>query len=273
MNASVLVIVTMMDAFFDVFGILIQSLRNNPQIRAWTTGLGLVLLVSSLAILAAAPFLFIQDVAANVRDVAPAVAGGGGFLTFISLAAYSGIKLKGSGRIELESLESIREERQTIQERLHDKPKGDIIDTIQLNLNQLSEYYVINKSQARNSFRFSVFAVISGLVTLVAGVWIFYLRTPPNIEMSIISGAAGVLIQFIGAAYFYLYRTSLEQLNFFFAQLVKMQDTMLSVKLCEQIAPEEKQAALRERIILTLLERSAPSIRVVDSARGAVAAS
>ena len=49
-------------------------------------------------------------------------------------------------------LEPIRQERMAIEERLSHKAEPDIFDTIQLNLNQLNEYYVINKSQARRSF-------------------------------------------------------------------------------------------------------------------------
>ena len=131
-----------------------------------------------------------------------------------------------------------------------------MLDTIQLSLNQLTEYYAINKSQARSSFSFSVFAVIVGLATLIGGIWFFYLTEKQNIQLAAISGIAGALIQFIGGAYFYLYRRSLDQLNYFFNQLVKMQDTMLSIRLCEQIASEEKKNELREKVILTLLERS-----------------
>jgi hypothetical protein len=150
----------------------------------------------------------------------------------------------------------LREERHKIQKRLAEKPKPDVLDTIQLSLNQLTEYYAINKSQARNSFSFSVFAVIVGLATLIGGIWFFYLTEKQNIQLATISGIAGVLIQFIGGAYFYLYRRSLDQLNYFFNQLVKMQDTMLSIRLCEQIVPKERQNELRETVILRLLERS-----------------
>jgi len=153
-------------------------------------------------------------------------------------------------------LNTLHEERQKIQDRLSETEKPNVLDTIQLNLNQLSEYYTINKSQARNSFRFSVFAVIAGLSTIIAGVWFFYLQETPNVSLTVISGISGTMIQFIGAAYFYLYRKSLDQLNFFFSQLVKMQDTMLSVKLCEEVTPQEKQIELREKVIITLLERS-----------------
>ena len=173
----------------------------------------------------------------------------------MGLVSLTPVKIKGGGAIQLE-LNTLHEERNKIRERITKTEKPNVLDTIQLNLNQLSEYYTINKSQARNSFRFSVFAIISGLATIIAGIWFFYLQENPNIGLTAISSVSGVLIQFIGAAYFYLYRKSLEQLNFFFSQLVKMQDMMLSVKLCEEVSPPEKQIELREKVIITLLERS-----------------
>lgn len=54
-------------------------------------------------------------------------------------------------------------------------------------------------------------------------------------------------------------------MNFFFAQLVKMQDTMLSVKLCEQVQPLERQVELREKIILALMQRSSAAINPSSS--------
>jgi hypothetical protein len=63
------------------------------------------------------------------------------------------------------------------------------------------------------------------------------------------------MLQFIGGAYFYLYNKSLEQLNYFFARLTTMQDTMLSIKLCEQMKPTEKYQAVLEHLILTIMER------------------
>ena len=41
------------------------------------------------------------------------------------------------------------------------------MDKIDLGLNQLEEYYVINKNQARNSFHISLFAIIVGFLTIV----------------------------------------------------------------------------------------------------------
>jgi hypothetical protein len=64
---------------------------------------------------------------------------------------------------------------------------------------------------------------------------LYYFRQNENLQLATISGIAGVVSQFIGAAYFYLHRKSLEQLNYFYEQLVRMQYVMLSIKLCEEV--------------------------------------
>lgn len=258
-----------MDIFFDALGLLIEALKRNPGVRR------IVVAASVLGLLLASGFSIASKLAGwpvpfeQLSPVLPPVFVTSGFMLLLGLAAYTGIRIRGSGIGFQVELQSLREERKRITERIAETPKPDIIDTIQLSLNQLNEYYTINKSQARSSFRFSVFAVIVGLATLLGGIWIFYLREAPKVELTAITSIAGVLTQFVGAAYFYLYRRSQEQLNFFFAQLVKMQDTMLSVKLCEQVQPLEKQGALREKIILTLLERSSLAAQGASAVRGA----
>lgn len=249
----------MFDIIFDALGVLIEVLKRNPSVRRTIVALSLVALVLAGS-LALSSTLFIWPL--PIEQISPVlipIVGISSFMLFIGLAAYVGLKIKGGGVLQLE-LQSLHEERKRITERLAETPKPDILDTIQLSLNQLNEYYTINKSQARSSFTFSVFAIVAGLATLIGGVWIFYFKESPRVDLATITSIAGILSQFIGGAYFYLYRRSQEQLNFFFEQLVKMQDTMLSVKLCEQVQPAERQVELREKIILTLLQRSSAAI-------------
>src|SRR5262249_36326180 len=121
------------------------------------------------------------------------------FLIFIaSLAAYPSIPIDFKQDSELAP---IRKEREAIRDRVKQK-EPDIFDTIQLNLNQLSEYYTINKSQARNSFRASVTAIIIGFITIIVGIWFFYFSEHPNQNLTYMSVIGGVLVQFIGGALF-----------------------------------------------------------------------
>jgi hypothetical protein len=79
-------------------------------------------------------------------------------------------------------LQSIRAEREELHELIEQSAQPDVKDSILLNLNQLAEYYKINQDQAKSSFRASVFAIVVGLITIVAGAWIFYLSRSPNLQ-------------------------------------------------------------------------------------------
>jgi hypothetical protein len=155
-------------------------------------------------------------------------------------------------------LAPIRKEREEIRDRIKER-EPDIFDTIQLNLNQLSEYYTINKSQARNSFTASMTAIVIGFITIIFGIWIFYFGAQPN--LTYLSVAGGILAQFIGGAYFYLYNKSLAQLNFFFERLTTVQDTMLSIKLCDQILEAPVKMKVLEQLIFQIITRDASTRR------------
>lgn len=237
---------------FHLLDIILEEIRKRPKFRFWLTLISGVLAVTIFALYISAPYIFTPEAAFVSRQYGLPAAVITGFTFLIAATSYTPARLDIFG-VELKS---IRQEREVIQQRLADTPKTDVFDTIQLNLNQLSEYYTINKSQAVNSFRFSVFAVVVGLITLIAGIWLFYFQTTPNLQMTVISSISGLLITFIGGAYFYLYRKGLDQLNYFFEQLIRMQDTMLAVKLSENFPNKEKHAELTERIIIALLDRS-----------------
>jgi hypothetical protein len=152
-------------------------------------------------------------------------------------------------------LKPIRKEREEIRQRIDHDSAANVLNTIQLGLNQITEYYTINKSQARNSFSFSVFAVVTGLLTLIGGIWLFYFGKTPNVGLAALSGIGGLLLQFIGGASFYIYNKSLSQLNYFYDKLVRMQDTMLSIQLCGQLEDKARRSAIQERLILEILTR------------------
>jgi hypothetical protein len=154
-----------------------------------------------------------------------------------------------------EELKNLIAERVIITQKIETEKELDIFHTIQLSLNQLNEYYTINKNQAKSSFRFSVFSIVIGLITILTGIWLQYLDIA-KIEISYITAISGLILEFIGGAYFFMYKKSLEQVNFFFGQLIKIQDTMLSINLADNIENADKKNDMNEKIIVSLLERS-----------------
>jgi len=152
-------------------------------------------------------------------------------------------------------LKELKNERVAITQKIETEKELDIFHTIQLSLNQLNEYYTINKNQAKSSFRFSVFAIVIGLITILTGIWLQYLDVA-KIEITYVTAISGLILEFIGGAYFFMYKKSLEQVNFFFGQLIKIQDTMLSINLANNIENADTKTEMNEKIISSLLQRS-----------------
>jgi len=131
----------------------------------------------------------------------------------------------------------------------------DILEVIQSNLDQLIDYYIINKAQATTSFRSSIIAISIGFATIIVGVWLAYANVGGN-TAAYISVLAGVLLQFIGGAFFFLYNKSLIQLNFFFARLALMQDTMLGIRLADSIPDGKEKRQILEKVMFAIVQRN-----------------
>ena len=68
-----------------------------------------------------------------------------------------------------------------------------------------------------------------------------------------LSTIGGVLTQFIGAGFFFLYTRNLKQLNVFYEKLIKLQDTEHAIELID-LLPEnakEKQIAMVVNMLIT----------------------
>lgn len=242
--------------FFQIIIGVSNELKQHPTVRKWFT------FVSSIA-LTASIFILVNTINSDNTDntvekqLATIFALVSFYFSLIAITSFTSLNSFKLNDTEI-ALEAIRKERQEIREYIEEKPskKEDVFDIVRLSLNQLLEYYTINKNQAVKSFNFSVSAIILGFASLVFGIWLFYLQEEKNITLATIASISGLLIQFIGSANFYVYNKSINQLNFFYAQLIRTQETMLSIRLCEKISDEYKQIATMEKIILALIERN-----------------
>jgi hypothetical protein len=182
----------------------------------------------------------------------------GSILALLGILAATYIVSKGiqvaSRPLDTE-LEPVREERRAIQEIISTQQGAvDIGIYIRLGLNQMTEYYTINKSQAVYSFRISVGAVIIGLM-LIGWTIALLLRQPKLVPVTTLSAVSGLLAQFIGAAYFYLYNRSLGQLNYFYRNLVRLQDAMLALQQVDLLDVKTRDN-VRQFVIKSLLTSS-----------------
>lgn len=126
-----------------------------------------------------------------------------GYTSLMILRSY-----KSSNQIE--ELINVRSERNEIIQRIsQETKKNGITDIILLNLNRLSEYYTINLTQAKNSYRYSIIGVCIGTLIFIYCIWSFIGNDNPNITVTIIGSIMGIITDFIAASYFYLYKKAL----------------------------------------------------------------
>ena len=124
-------------------------------------------------------------------------------------------------------------------------------------IQKLGEFYNATLFQQKVSFWSSVIASAVGLIIVIlAFVAYFYDRN--NLSESVVLGIAGVIAQFISAAFFYLHNKSTSQVLAGFGKLVKLQDTKLAVDLVSRMDPKNHDY-MYMGIINVLILRNEPN--------------
>ncbi|MGD0735834.1 MAG: hypothetical protein ABR976_11840 [Terracidiphilus sp.] len=110
---------------------------------------------------------------------------------------------------------------------------------VNINLENLSAYYVTVKGHANKSFVASLFVGLVGFALIGMGIYLTIKGNGPTV--GVLSGAAGVATQFVSAIFFYLYSQTVRQMKEYHDSLLAVQNILLAFKLLEDSAdPEEK---------------------------------
>lgn len=196
--------------------------------------------------LVGSPILVVPFIAFVVFKDHPYWATGVGLLLGCGLAFVLGVALLAYHQIIVEE-EKEKSKRQTrVQEAVR---AGSAVEIAVVNMQKLDQYYALNRSQALWSFFASIGAVCLGFIAILVAA-----RFATDAKQAIPGALAGVLLNFIGGAFFVMYNKSLQQLNRFYGKLIQLQDTMLAVQQCDRL-PDPKAAEARENIILELIHR------------------
>lgn len=156
-------------------------------------------------------------------------------------------------------------ERLAAQARVEATPEPSAKETLDLNLKRLSEYYAINQAQAKTTFRWAVFFMILGSLTVLAGIWIFYLRDPPRLTLAALTSAGGILTDVIAATFLYVNTQTQKRSLIYYERLVKTEQIMLSIRLAESHADPKERAVQVNRIIDMLIRAAAePGVLGLD---------
>lgn len=131
-----------------------------------------------------------------------------------------------------------------------DNNDNDILGLMALNLRELKEFYTLTKKQAIRSFSLSVCMCILGFL-LITFATIIALLWNEN-QIALITGIGGTIVEVIAGTSLFVYKKSLEQLNFYYLSL---HDNERFMSLINISAKTSKKEDLYSQIVKSELER------------------
>lgn len=194
---------------------IIKAISKRPDLRK-----KLLIIFGSIEIILVAILISNNFISHPFKDTIfdfgiPALALGT-ILFFIPVLSYFPNAIDGISISE--KLSEIENKRIEIENNIKKSDGSNVQDIIKLNLNQLDEYYTINKNQSKNSYKFSIFMILCGFVLITITI-ILYFIDPNRYTLSIITGLAGLITEFIGATSLHLYKESTKHINEFIERL------------------------------------------------------
>lgn len=133
---------------------------------------------------------------------------------------------------------------------LDNKDNDDILGLMALNLRELKEFYTLTKKQAIRSFSLSVGMCILGFLLIMIATTIAVLWKENQIAF--ITGIGGAIVEVIAGTALFVYKKSLEQLNFYYLSL---HDNERFMSLINISSKTNKKDELYSEIVISELSR------------------
>ncbi|MBW4538987.1 MAG: hypothetical protein KME43_07540 [Myxacorys chilensis ATA2-1-KO14] len=203
-------------------------------------------LLSLLAISVSILFIVIRQQIASVWEFSTQVFGS--FLTNIFLVFPYVVLIFGFFLyFQTEQVSSKLEEKAYMlaQERHREEPSKakPVWDMAQITL---ESYFNRNLSQIRWIFWLSVIVMSLGFVLILYGVALGYQTPNGNWIVAAIGGVAGVITEFIGATFLFIYKSSIQQADKYAEILERMNFVGMAMQMLDSIAEQDKDAKSSE---------------------------
>ena len=149
-------------------------------------------------------------------------------------------------------------ERESYSEKV--KENIDALGRMQINLEDIKEFYIWSQNQAKAAFILAVimFALGFGLIA----VSVAYALTPnADLDAAIIPAIGGAVTEFIAATTLVIYRSSLSQLNHYHQALHEDERFLSSINLIDKFHDEKLQDEMLKEIIRSEIQMNLDSIK------------
>jgi TRADD-N domain-containing protein len=148
--------------------------------------------------------------------------------------------------------------------KIVENAKGDEIfkGLLLVNIAASEEYTDLTRLQAEKSFNWSITVALIGFVLVASsiGVAIYSQMTNAqiNINITYLTGIAGIITEFISGIFFYLYNKTLQQVDEFHGTLEAAQKTAVCLVLDSLLVGEQQRDETKMEIVKALLASLQP---------------
>ena len=148
-----------------------------------------------------------------------------------------------------EKIESSQVEKAIKDITIENNENDNVLELMLKNVNELREYYVISKQQARKSFSAALFICFFGIFIYVLGIISVMIL---NKDVSIISIIGGTVVEVIAGLFFWLYREATKQLSIYHQRLGSTEKYLTVIQIIREL-PEDKNVEAFQGLTMAIL--------------------
>ena len=139
------------------------------------------------------------------------------------------------------------------EKNLSSKEENDALKLMLVNMEEIKAYYTLSKSQAKDSFKLSVWMCVLGFLLIVTAIILPFIANG-KFESSIISAASGAIVEIVAGTSLLVYKNTLSQLNLYYKSLHENERFLSTVNLVRKM-DKEKQDDMYAEIIRSELKK------------------
>lgn len=230
---------------------MLQVRLDHKESRAVDIILGFIILLSIAFIFIGDGFLKGFGFANDKETYAPIIG--------IALAFYFGFALaiiytkrNVRKRQLIEEIESLKSKRNTLRPLKNNTNVTYFDRLVDINISNLSDYYIMVKEHTNKSFFASISAGAIGFLLIITGLLIGFSDLNNASSVAYISSGSGVIVEFISGVFFWLYSKTTQQLKGYHDSLVNIQNILLSFKVVEDTNDKETKLEMAKTMITSL---------------------
>jgi hypothetical protein len=120
--------------------------------------------------------------------------------------------------------------------------EAKLLPLLKYSRSQLEAYYIISLKQTRRSFLFSVIAMWLGFILIIAGISVYFLPIEdwglkrPDADIKFVVIAGGAIIEFISALFLWVYRSTTNQLTYFYNRQIHTHNVILGFRIASTMS-------------------------------------